>query len=356
MPLLCPAVSGAGTSGTSAERLRPGQIESRRRRAFVHYLRREVLAYSELHRRRFAAAGLAAASVKGPEDLARLPPMALGDVEDARDLVLRPTEAAIRRHGELELRWRLVWSKVGGRGGWVNEHMVDPRFKPVHWTVAAGVLVGWSADDLDRLGDLGRRLLRVVGLRRRDTLVTVMPMGPTLSFWQLALGARVAGISTVHVGRPADAASLLRMGPTSVAGRLVDLLALDGWGGLDGLRVVVVVGEGSEEVLDDDARAELAARVGGRVKVVTAWAPVGVRALWGECRPGFGVHTWPETEILQVGDDDEIVWTPVGWRGSVLLRMRTGAPATVEAQPCTACGRTTPRVRPRVPAQRRVRR
>jgi hypothetical protein len=338
----------AGTTGTSADRLRPGQIESRRRRLLTRYLRREVGPYSPLHRRRFDAAGLTPSAVADVGDLARLPPVALTEIDDPADLVLRPTEASIRAGGDFELRWRLAWSKLTSRPSWFNEHVIDPRYKPVHWTVADGVLIGWSADDLERLGDLGRRWLAVAGVRRRDALVTVLPMTPTLGFWQLALGARAAGLSTVHAGRTPDPDLLQRMGPTVLAGGRDDLLALDGWGGLDRLRLVLVV----DGVLDADTRAELVECAGGRASVVAAWAPPGVRAMWAECRGGTGFHTWPETEVIQRGDDDELVWSPIGWRGSVLLRMRTGAAADIDDRPCPSCGRTGPRVHPRVAVSR----
>ena len=39
-----------------------------------------------------------------------------------------------------------------------------------------------------------------------------------------------------------------------------------------------------------------------------------------------------------------MVWTALGWKGSVLLRLRTGAYGTIERGPCVGCGRTIPRL------------
>ena len=321
----------------NAERLRPGEIESRRRRALARYVRREVHPYSELNRRRLDEAGLGA-RVTTVDALARLRPMALTDVADPRSLVLRPTLDSILAGGEPLLRWRATWARVVDRRVWLNDHVIGPVFKPVHWTEADGTLLGWSSDDLDRLADLGRRWLSLAGLRRDDTLLTVLATGPSLEFWQTALGARAAGISTVHLGRPADAEELSRLAPTVVAGRVDDLMALD-LAATTRVRTVLVLGD----LPDDTTRTELATRAGRQATVLAAWAPPGARALWSECRPGAGLHTWPETEAVQ-SEDDRLIWTPIGWRGSVLLRLATGVAGVVDPSPCPACGRTTPRV------------
>jgi hypothetical protein len=42
------------------------------------------------------------------------------------------------------------------------------------------------------------------------------------------------------------------------------------------------------------------------------------------------------------GDPGEIVWTPVGWHGTVALRLRTGVFATLDPGPCPSCGWSGP--------------
>jgi hypothetical protein len=320
----------------SSEWLRPGQIESRRRRALAAYVRREVHPYSALNRRRLDAAGLGS-RVAGPDDLARLPPMSLREVDDPTAMVLRPTRDSILASGDPLLRWRVTWGQAAGRRTWLNDHVIGPVFKPVHWTDAGGVLIAWSSDDLDRLADLGRRWLTMSGLRRSDSIVSLLPPAPTLAFWELALGSRCAGLSAVHLG-PAGRDVLGELAPTVVAGPVDELAAVDTFP--RGVRILLVV----DGVPADDVRGDLAERAGGAT-VLGAWAPDPARALWAECRPGGGVHTWPETEVVQAAPDGELVWSPIGWRGSVLLRAATGVAAAVDPSPCRACGRTTPRVK-----------
>jgi hypothetical protein len=40
-----------------------------------------------------------------------------------------------------------------------------------------------------------------------------------------------------------------------------------------------------------------------------------------------------------------VVYTPLGWKGTVILRLRTGVYGTLDDAPCVACGRTSPRLR-----------
>jgi phenylacetate-coenzyme A ligase PaaK-like adenylate-forming protein len=60
------------------------------------------------------------------------------------------------------------------------------------------------------------------------------------------------------------------------------------------------------------------------------------------------VHLWPGAEVIEViddagdrvplGDVGEIVWTPIGWHGSVILRLRTGVRGRIDTTRCATCG------------------
>jgi hypothetical protein len=77
--------------------------------------------------------------------------------------------------------------------------------------------------------------------------------------------------------------------------------------------------------------------------VLSAWAAPGVRSLWTECRGHTGLHTTPSAEYVEVVDE-EIVWTAIGWSGSVFVRLATGVRGALVRGTCEGCGRTTPRV------------
>jgi hypothetical protein len=48
---------------------------------------------------------------------------------------------------------------------------------------------------------------------------------------------------------------------------------------------------------------------------------------------------------VREGADGDLVWSPLGWHGTVLLRLRTGRTGELLTTRCPNCGRTTPRLR-----------
>src|SRR5207245_10547740 len=51
------------------------------------------------------------------------------------------------------------------------------------------------------------------------------------------------------------------------------------------------------------------------------------------------------------GSDGEVVWSALGWKGSVFLRLRTGVYGALDESACPECGRTTPRLLPTTGAE-----
>ncbi len=336
-----------------AERARPARVEAEQRRALRHHVGREVRAYSPWWRQRLDDAGLSAKAMRGPADLARLEPVAILDA-DAGGLLLRPDVASIISDGSRGLAWRLRLARLVGASKRVLRSRVDLDFKPIHWLVESGVPLGYSASDLERLAELGRRWLDASGLRQHDAMVSVLGATPTLGFWELNLGARLAGLPVAAVGPRVDIDTLVRLGPTVLVGGAADLIdVLQAWRPTheDGVHTLLVLGR---RRIDTPTRRRLETLVPGAV-VLEAWAPAGCRSLWFQCRGGEGLHTEAGVELLEAvdeaglpvpaGQDGELLWTSVGWRGSVLLRLRTGVRGRLTpVAPCPRCGRTSPRV------------
>lgn len=310
-----------------------GSTPARRDRAFARYLRREVAAYSPFWREAMSRPGGA-------------PTRPLGDLAGSPEtLVLRPDVPAIYQWGAHRAALGTAWSRLWGRQDRVNDKRLVPGYKPVLWTLADGLPIGYSEADARRLGRIGARGLTDAGVTSDDVIVNVLPPGPDLAWWQVVLGARQARLSAAHVGL--DDAAALR--PTVVVGRPMDLLRLFEQTGLTP-RLVLAVG-----LLDEGLRSRIS--IAARAVVLSAWAPPGVRALWAECvgAGSTGLHTWPASEVVELidplsgvpappGAGGEVVWSPLGWRGTVVLRLRTGVFATVDETPCPACGRDAPRL------------
>jgi hypothetical protein len=329
----------------SDDRRRPGQHESRRDQALRRWIADEVHPFCEPVRAQLERSGLGRRGVRTAADLARLPITELADLGDGLRHVIEPTAERIREAGGVEMRARLLAADVLGRREGFARHEVDGAYKPVRWTAephgAGTLLVGSTTTDLDRLAVLGRRALAVSGITPSDrVLCTATGTGPL----QLELGARDAGVAHLAMGTAPDPHVVAAASPTVVAGTPTTLSAAVSAGLPDSVRLLLVhVGStGSDDL------AALRQRSGRAMRLW--WAPAGLRAAWPTCEADQ-LHTWPEHEHLEVVDDDgrpagsgRLVWSAVGWRGSVWLRVALGPHGEVDRTTCS-CGRTTPRVR-----------
>lgn len=330
-------------------RLRLGQD-----RALARYLRNHVALFSRFH-----SDVLRTRIVDGEVSLGDIPLTKLADITDPTALVLRPSAEGLAASPDRELRARWKWARLRRRTGAFNREVLEPRYKPIHWHDES-IPLGYTATDLERLTELGRAGLEMAGVTGDDVLVSLYPLGPTLGFWQINLGARRAGVPSLFMGPGASPDEVARLRPTVLVGRAGDLTRLlesgrDSGFSFAGLSTLLVVGE----PIDPARRtrlAELAGGAMGSVAVVAMWAPPGVRALWTECRDGIDVHTWPGADIVELvdplsgtsvppGADGEMVWTPLDWMGSVILRLRTGVFGCIDDTACVSCGRTSPRLR-----------
>jgi hypothetical protein len=372
--------------GTAWSFRAPVAMARDQRRLLGAWLADEVVPFSAYWGQR-----LAGVDVTAPDVLSRVPVTEEADVAGAGGpgnpaLLLLPSEDAFKRHagrGELLAAAREVGREAGRGGGGVEARRAAlfRRYKPVHVHeagVAALLAVAYSRTDLDRLHLGGARLVEVLGLGADDALVNAVPAGPSVRFWGLyhaALAARMTALHPVTAGADpvAAVARALALLPATVlaapAAQTLPLLGELAARGVraDRLRAVVTVGPPPPAAL----RAEIATAAlelgANGVRVQAVWAPETARALWGECRPAaadpadaaYGLHTYPDFEIVEVRDVEsgagaeprtpgELVYTSLGWRGTALVRLATGAwtGGLATGVPCPACGRTVPRLAP----------
>ena len=333
-------------------------------RALRAYIRRQVYPYSTANRNRLSAAGIGPYGVKTIEDLEQVTPVRWAEVGDGADLLLRPHRTSITRLGSPALAFQVLLATLLRRRTTLNRSVIEPVYRPIQWLIQEGVPVGCTAIDLERLSEIGRRWLEAAGVSAADVIVSVIPNGPHLDFWQLVVAARRAGVAAAFLDSDPELEDVRRLRPTVLAGRPRDLLALvdgaraAGSEALADVRTVLATGD----LLDDTTRRAIEHGLGRDVAVLAAWAPPGVRALWAECRKGDGLHTWPAAELIDVvdpqthvavpsGTHGEVVWTALGWAGTVVLRLQTGVRAVMDDSTCSACGRTTPRLKVRSAAK-----
>ena len=334
------------------DRERSSAYASEQRRLVRAAVVAEVLTYTSYWREAAAEAGLRRpTSVK---DLAGLAPRPLTALGPPNALVLRPPPDAVRKSGPRPLRRRLRRASVGRGSAGAMRRILDPLYKPIHWIIEGDVPVGCTEADLVRLAELGRRSLDLAGVGLSDAIVGLVPPGPTLSSWQLVLGAREAAVPLAALAPSASIEAVSLLGPTVLAGRPPDLLrVLDGLAG-PARHAVGTILTITRVPLQHAERVALEAAAGRDAVVVESWAPPGARALWSQCRGGEGVHTWPQAELLEVcgpdgtpvesGAEGQLVWTGLGWRGTAMVRLATGVQGRLVDGACETCGRTTPRI------------
>lgn len=316
-------------------------VRGQQARALTRYLRRQVRAYSRYYR---PMLDRAFRDGRSGIDLGALPVTRWPDITDPRPFVLHPDYQSITRYGEPRLAAKVVWARLTGGTIRLNRHFFDPTYKPIHWLMADGVPVGYSHADLERLAELGWHWLEGAGVKGTAVLVSVVPPGPSLGYWQLVHAARKARLSAVFLPPDAPISQIARLRPTVLAGRPEDLerILRGPPEDLGQVRTVLAV----DAPLAPELRRRLEAGLTPGAVVLSAWAPHGVRSLWTECRGHSGLHTSPTAEYVEVVDD-EIVWTAIGWSGSVFVRLGTGVTGALVRGACQGCGGTTPRVVPR---------
>jgi hypothetical protein len=296
-------------------------------------------------------------------------------------LLVLPTEDGYKRHADRGDLFRLA-RELGGGGEAARRAALFRRYKPIHVHeagVAVILAIAYSRTDLDRLHLAGARLVEVLGLGAEDRLVSVVPASPSVRFWGLYHAALAARMTALHPrtggeGPLAPAQRGLAMLPATVlAAPVHEALELledlrEARTRADALRTVLTVGPPPDPALRT-AIAEAAQQLAGReVRVQAVWAPESSRVLYGEPRPAtadpgeatYGLHTYPDLEVLEVrdverdriadeGEPGELLTTSLGWRGTVAIRLATGSwtGGLVTSVPCPLTGRTVPRLAPR---------
>ncbi|HVT75722.1 MAG TPA: hypothetical protein VHD87_01735 [Acidimicrobiales bacterium] len=310
-----------------------------RDRTVVNYLRRELYPHSEAARTRISEAGIVGGQFRSLADLKAVSPVGLDELDGAADYVLRPTRQGLIRSGRPYLRFRTFWASTWGRWD-AFLRAIEPLYRPVHFFNADGVPLGASAADLVRLAGIGTEWLRALGVTRADAVALVGGASSGIEAWELSGGTRRAGVSLAVLDDPAAAA---RHAVSIVAGTEAGVLAALANGTWPALRLAVVLAS------NGDAVAQRLAQLGAtdRVALRLAAAVPGTRSVWFECRGGaeYGWHTTPEAEYVEVDEHQEVVWTGLGWAGTVLLRLRTDVRAErIDDTPCAACGHQGSRV------------
>jgi phenylacetate-coenzyme A ligase PaaK-like adenylate-forming protein len=361
----------------SWDRLSAKALAKQRDEALRRQVRDAIGPFSPYWRDRFAALGISASDVGTAADLVNLPAVGERDVcpdgDPARmsELVLQVSEGGYVRHAPGTTLRRALARRLRSTDDY--RRIVDADVRPTSFVFSGLGLrypLASTRSDLDLVTRAGARLWHVLGLTADDVLVSAAGPIAQTEHVGLAYAALGAGAPALFPGtEPARVAETLRLTPATVlaassaeAADVLDDLAAGG-ADLSALRTLLLVGAPARQERRAAEAALAACGAPGDAVALAVHAPNGARVLWGQCReaavrelPG-GFHTYPDLEVVETVDPDtgdpardgepaELVLTQLGYRGSALLRWRTGdvidSPLARDA--CPACGRTVPRV------------
>lgn len=278
---------------------------------------------SDFNRSRLDRAGLGR-GITSIDHFRRIAPMQLHDVVSKNDLVLHALASdanAQRRH--------------------LHASLVS--------TIVKGVTVSYSGHDFELLGRLGAELFAMAGVQRDDVIACALAPHHTRELLQISLGASTLGATHMW---PAPVEQDVY--PNVIVGFADDIAAWLDATSCTSLHTAIVVGGDPEHAALEDIAKRI---IQGRDGIVHAWAPAGALSLWGQCRGGTGFHLWDENEYVEIVDPvtglpvpegvpGAILWTGIGWYGTAILRLATGAGGVIRKGTCPTCGRRGARIEP----------
>jgi phenylacetate-coenzyme A ligase PaaK-like adenylate-forming protein len=188
-----------------------------------------------------------------------------------------------------------------------------------------------------------------------------------LGFWQVYYAFTKVGMTSVQTGggkimgtqKILDAIEKMKAGFVAfIPGYGYHLLREAVRQGRDFSNLKIIVSGGERASLGIKVKAqELLGKLGAKdVRYVSTYAFTEGKAAWIQCNEKSGYHLYPDLEFFEVVDKDgkrvkeggpgELVYTSLDWRGSVVLRYKTGDMTEgIEYGPCPDCGKTVPRIK-----------
>ena len=364
-----------------------GQEQHRARQgAILHrFLKEQVLKYSPFYIDLFKSKGLTADDIRTVDDLHKIPFTAKADIaptrenpEKPRRLVLQPDKDTYVSTISVGKKYSLLQEMVlTGRS--IKDQVLD-EYLPIFFIATTGRTANptpflYSERDLRYFREASRRVFTIAGARREtDFALSAFPYAPHLAFWIVYQGGIVTGTPMFHTGggrvfgTDRIVPAIQRYGATIVVGipgYVYHVLRLASERGIDCSKVRLVV-LGAERVTVSLKRRlkEMLESMGAKNPVIlSTFGFTEARVAWTECpnenstEVSYGYHLYPDMEIFEIidpesghvlsdGESGEVVYTALDWRGSVVLRYRTGdyAKGGITWLKCPGCGRRVARL------------
>lgn len=349
------------------------------------YLRHQI-PYSPWYRRVFEEQGLSFSDIKTTDDLVKIPFVSKEDIAPTEDdrakprqFILQPDEHLIKKYAAKGQLLNIVGKKIMRKD---PKPMLEWEYKPIHIHFTTGrsalpTAFAYSARDIELLKESGSRLLNVIGIDHNQVAINAFPYSPHLAFWLAAFALQKILMTSLHTGggkimgstKILDALERMKASLiTVIPGYFYHMMrqAKEEGRNFENLKYVVFGGERVSPGLREKARAMLLEMGSKEPQFFATYAMTESKTAWIQCAESTGYHTYPDLEVWEVVDEDgrrvkegepgELVYTALDWRGTTVLRYRTGDMTKgIAYDQCPNCGKTVPRIHPDIQRKTEIR-
>jgi phenylacetate-CoA ligase len=351
------------------------ELQNKKLRAFLRY---QIYPYHPHYRRLFREKGIDVYDIRNTDDLRKIPFTSKGDIaptvkEPKRymDFILQPDESSIKKYAPKAKLVKIALKKIIKGEDAVKQDLYY-EYKPVHMHFTTGrtalpTPMLYTSYDMDMFREGAMRLFDVFEVPQDYIGVSAFPYAPHMAFWLAYHAGLRLKITALHsgggkiLGTQNIINAIERMGANIV-------VAIPGYAyhmvreaheqkrDFSSLKIFLFGGERVPLGLKEKMREMLEGIGAKNPKIRSTYATTETKCGWGECTDDSGYHTYPDFEFIETidpktgervdeGEEGEVVYTALDWRGSVVLRYRTGD-ITREGmmyEKCE-CGRTVPRI------------
>ncbi len=335
------------------------------------FLRTRAVPFTKFYNNLFSENDIDLRDIRSTDDLVKLPFTSKADFENPRDFVIIPDEATVKK------QWRTVFRALT-TGPSATKAALEKELRPILLTSTTGrssapVPFLYTAHDIARLEEGGRRLMRLCQSDATFKHVNAFPFAPHLAFWQAhyaGTGHNTFMLSTgggKTIGTEGNVRIIDKIDPDAIIAMPTFLYHLLQEGTAGGsrwknLKRLVLGGEKVPAGMRRKLR-ELCGEMGASdVAIMSTYGFTEAKMAFTECLPTnreqpSGFHVYPDMCFIEIIDPEtgervpenaagEIVLTQLDARGTIVLRYRTGdlIEHGLTHEPCPHCGRTCPRL------------
>ncbi len=310
------------------------------------------------------------------DDLQKLPLSSKADIAPTEDdrarprkFILQPDEHLLKKYATKKELLSLIGMKLRRQD---PKPVLEKEYKPLHLHFTTGRTAlptpfAYSAYDLTLLRETGRRLFDVGGFSSDNVALNGFPYSPHLGFWLAYYAMVESGMTSLATGggkvmgtqKIMDSMERLKITLAAfIPGYCYHLLreAIKQKRDFSNLKYLVFGAERVSPAFREKIK-EMLEQVGAHeVQIFATYASTEAKTAWLQCAEHTGYHLYPDLEFIELVDGNgqrvtdgpgEVVYTALDWRGTVVVRYRTGDLAQgIDYDPCPNCGRTVPRILP----------